>query len=1176
MLIIKPYGRSVTKSDVATRQLHDTKSKQHFELPQFSKSDPRIIIAQWIAIVDKIIRKPNQADQIGRRGTTGDALREVQIKFRTRLGEACWKKIEPDIAPDIVMATKRHWDWKLQPFGDTATTFNNSKLTEERHIRGGWYQAFLTTSVSETKDFELLASAIFQHLNTQERRKSDGRLISYHPNKNETTAKRGLIERRATSIAGNTLTAHMQKIISTETLLKLAQETEAHAWSCNDEAAFSVKSDLANEIYNLAIRKEKSNKRLSPSDAAICVYKHYGTQFGSKTRLEISEKGLLALYDAVRTYYREFLKNTKKGREGFSKLSRVLPENNNALFKLLKSRDTNAVVNDLIRLGRVLHYERTTGDQDGIADNKEEKIWARSLSDIAKSEYWSSEKQDDIKRTEAFVRVWRNAFTLAARTAKNMVDPESKITVPLDKGRLSADIISDAVALLAKENGSAQTRLRESLPLLVGTRCEFFKEVKNSDLVYASLRTLGKLRNEIFHIKFRRSFVTRVKVILGDAKLAELNFHNTLKLLYETDKAEEKLRLRAVISAAFIPNFMDNDALKKFYTAVQSSTQPDLTLPKLNRLLLRVNGTGPDSGFPAPASRSDLKAPWRLAKFIGFKLIYEGPFRIWLDGMNRDGELNKLDLIEFAKTAKKRTTEAAQALHKTDPNKDLILAKAESLPMPEKNDRLIVYLKNLQGYATSEMRIQNGYESDPELARDAMAWIDEFICDLIALIFAKYLKDKKDKFRPIIDLDQNSKQHDTPSKFPLGETREILSDEHRWQASLYYALHFVPVDDVSRLFHQFKKWGVLEAKVEQTQPVDEDVDRIKKTLALYIQMHDAKHDGAGLALSGLDIFWDLFEKKAVDFDRVFKTDGSTDDELASTRRGLREIMRFGHLRVLSAAMSKSLITTDQVNQMFVAEAAPTGGKVTDSPIAKAQSERKEIHARLAKLKPREQDQASLSEYSALLKTINSHRHLANHVRLNYHIRLHRLLMRVVSRLVDYAGLWERDGYFIALALMRLHNKQPTDVLNSEAGSFLKQGQLPAQDQIDNSFLITLNRFHTQPLRHIRNNIAHFNFLESDDVDLGEAIIEVRRLLSYDRKLKNAVTKSIKDILFEEGLSLNWSMKDHALVEPQIASRTIQHLKQAGDAFKEFLHHADYVKMVQQLFVPNSPISMALK
>ncbi len=56
----------------------------------------------------------------------------------------------------------------------------------------------------------------------------------------------------------------------------------------------------------------------------------------------------------------------------------------------------------------------------------------------------------------------------------------------------------------------------------------------------------------------------------------------------------------------------------------------------------------------------------------------------------------------------------------------------------------------------------------------------------------------------------------------------------------------------------------------------------------------------------------------------------------------------------------------------------------------------------------------------------AHRHLAAHVRLNNHARLHSLLMGVLGQLVDYAGLWERDLCFSTLALISLQKKRPQD------------------------------------------------------------------------------------------------------------------------------------------------------
>ncbi len=71
-------------------------------------------------------------------------------------------------------------------------------------------------------------------------------------------------------------------------------------------------------------------------------------------------------------------------------------------------------------------------------------------------------------------------------------------------------------------------------------------------------------------------------------------------------------------------------------------------------------------------------------------------------------------------------------------------------------------------------------------------------------------------------------------------------DTEDWEAVLYFLLHLVPVDAVSRLKHQLRKWSILEKKAspeaeEQRSP---EVTAIGRLLSLYLDMHDAKFEGS--------------------------------------------------------------------------------------------------------------------------------------------------------------------------------------------------------------------------------------------------------------------------------------------------------------------------------------------
>jgi hypothetical protein len=150
-----------------------------------------------------------------------------------------------------------------------------------------------------------------------------------------------------------------------------------------------------------------------------------------------------------------------------------------------------------------------------------------------------------------------------------------------------------------------------------------------------------------------------------------------------------------------------------------------------------------------------------------------------------------------------------------------------------------------------------------------------------------------------------------------------------WQHALYFLLHLVPVDDVVRLLHQLQRWEGSTAERRETAT-------LQAVLSLYVDMHDAKFEGGGFVQA--QAFKEFYESPD-DFDRIFPV--LYPDELRLCRRGLREILRFGHLQPLRPVFAAQRITPAQAEDYLIANATDKGGT---SPIARLQREREVLHA----------------------------------------------------------------------------------------------------------------------------------------------------------------------------------------------------------------------------------------
>ena len=175
---------------------------------------------------------------------------------------------------------------------------------------------------------------------------------------------------------------------------------------------------------------------------------------------------------------------------------------------------------------------------------------------------------------------------------------------------------------------------------------------------------------------------------------------------------------------------------------------------------------------------------------------------------------------------------------------------------------------------------------------------------------------------------------------------------------------------------------------------------------LYLAMHNAKFSGAA-SLHDLARFKKLYEGDG--FDRVFNADA--DDHLSQgMMRGLRQMLRFGNDRGFL-----NLINADQVTLYEI-----TWCEEQKSKIAEDQAERKTVAQSTVPCtyqnRRKMMQWKKLREYKQVVERIDKFTATASKIRLNDHLRAYHFALKVLARLLDYAAIWERDRYFVFLAL----------------------------------------------------------------------------------------------------------------------------------------------------------------
>jgi hypothetical protein len=505
MRIVRPYGSSRSKqTDNGFRRVlvENTEHRTEHEIPDFAHSHDALIIAQWISTIDKIARKP-----MPRKKPT-----QEQRDFRQRLGEACWQRLTqgghlPGAKGDDSEFLKNLWWFKIHPYGS-----GTEEPRPGRHERlpppkaeGRWYGVFVGDRKPDQADVSEVARRIETHLYESE----------YRLGSNVPTKHRGKIEARARSISLNVLGVQKHPPAETE------------AWTAQDIDTYRKQGDPAREIHDEAEKREDEDERVNLAIAGEVLFRHWAKVFRvpetgepmSVEQARTTHPGMFALHMQLKQCYRRLLKRTRKGARdsrnrkakgsrakdkrnaGGRKLSALLPCDLDAALRLSQMQTGNADLGHLVRLGKVIHYTASDGRADrpaAIADN-----WRENVDS---SRFWTSDGQAEIKRSEAFVRMWRQALVLAGLTLKDWVSMREPF-----RGDILGRKKEREQAL--QPNMFEQGRFDRKLLLLFGSRAPLFNLQSKDDcleLLKGLIDGARNLRHAVFHFKGRGQLLDKL------------------------------------------------------------------------------------------------------------------------------------------------------------------------------------------------------------------------------------------------------------------------------------------------------------------------------------------------------------------------------------------------------------------------------------------------------------------------------------------------------------------------------------------------------------------------------------------------------------------------------------------------------------------------------------------
>jgi hypothetical protein len=1175
MLVIKPYGRTQTKEpqDPTT-----AKQRQRMWVPRTPpaaakaleqlSNETDFLVAQWISVIDKIIKKPNP------KSTDADGKpSQLQYQARQYIGCAALKHLPP------VDATT--WQWKLHPYA----TNNLPPHPDKLNIQGRLFKAFVGNDIKPAQidavRAELIAEKIHAHL------------TSNALNAQGTTHKgHGRIQHQLQSIADN-----------------VHSPGQLDDWPNDDRAwnDYFAQGDVVDAIAKALEAKHNKPKKkwglqsqsipaatqpqlqqTKLNDRAIIakhLFDHFGLVFGTATKvkdlLESShpKHGLWQVHQRIKATYKALFDNASI--EGLKHLHKRLPKNKDAMRTLIGQRKNNHDVSHLVRLGKVIHYQ-------AAAEGKTIRAaWPDLKQKIDNSPYWLSDGQAEIKRSEALVRVFKHAISHAGRTLTDLTQWEGK------------DIFSNGKKAT---NNLPVESCSERLVMLFGrSQNDFFPSNWGADgklsdaskkLLEQSIEAWAQLRHSSFHFKGRDGFLHALRSPLEDQPDSNPPFPDLDELatqLWASDIQKRQDRIKQTLVGAHCEQHLNQQDLQKVYEAVSGKEllrqSSELALPRLNRVLTRAQNTAlsviavdQPVSLPQPAKREALeRSPALRCQYVLLKLLYEQSFSPWLLGKSFkeiDGWITQaIEAAEGnARELNGKGMQPTETIHARARQLWQSMGRELATQMLQGQNPMAYFFEQLAAATTSEFRVQRHYESNAESARQQAAFIDKLKCDVVAIGFAKYLYSQFPWLLGALPgTAQSAVQELSPSTPIAGVATTAGSEVQAWQKRLYYLMHFVPVDVASQLLHQLRKWHILSGQENGERLL---YGQCAQVLTLYLDMHDAKFDGGVAYRLGDNERAQLqsFFERVEDFEKHFPpAQGTHADSQIDSRvpvRPLRELMRFGALGRLSPLFTNHPITQSECERF----------EQLQQEIEATQSERETLHAQWVQWREDSTKTCPDTErYRAVLTICQEHRQLAHRVRLLDHVKLHNLLMAVLARLADYAGLWERDLYFVTLALCHQQQLDLPALFSAQDthGNFFDNGRMVEAlrkiqsnplPMLETLFGLTLVK--DDELVKVRNWFSHFNMLQGETpaLDLTQEVNQARQLMAYDRKLKNAVSKSIIEMLAREGLTLTWKTNaNHCLQIDKVESEQITHLGKKD--LIETLNSGAYCQMVKNLFAP---------
>ena len=806
------------------------------------------------------------------------------------------------------------------------------------------------------------------------------------------------------------------------------------------------------------------------------------------------------------------------------KIKRIFEYQN--LKKLIENKLLNKLDTYVRNCGKYNYYlqDGEIATSDFIARNRQNEAFLRNIIGVSSVAYFSLR---NILETEN-----ENDITgrMRGKTVKNNKGEEKYVSGEVDK--------------IYNEN--KQNEVKENLKMFYSY--DFNMDNKNEiEDFFANIdEAISSIRHGIVHfnLELEGKDIFAFKNIVP-SEISKKMFQN------EINEKKLKLKIFRQLNSANVFRYLEKYKILNYLkrTRFEFVNKNIPFVPSFTKLYSRIDDLKNSLGiyWKTPKTNDDNKTKEIIdAQIYLLKNIYYGEFLNYF--MSNNGNFFEIsrEIIELNKNDKRNLKTGFYKLQKFEDIQEKTpkkyLANIQSLYMinagnqdEEEKDTYIdfiqkIFLKGFMTYLANNGRLSLMYIGNDEQINTSLAGKKQE--------FDKFLK----KYEQNNNIEIPYEINEFLREIKLGN---ILKYTERLNM-FYLILKLLNHKELTNLKGSLEKYQsankeeTFSDELELINLLNLDNNRVTEDFEL-----EANEIGKFLDFNGNKIK-DRKELKKFDTKKIY-----FDGENIIKHRAFYNIKKYGMLNLLEKIADKAKY------KISLKELKEYSNKKNE--IEKNSTMQQNLHRKYARPRKDEKfNDEDYKEYEKAIGNIQKYTHLKNKVEFNELNLLQGLLLKILHRLVGYTSIWERDLRF------RLKGEFPENQYIEEIFNFdnsknvkYKSGQIVEKyinfykelykDNVEKRSIYSDKKVKKLKQEkkdlYIRNYIAHFNYIPHAEISLLEVLENLRKLLSYDRKLKNAVMKSVVDILKEYGFVAKFKIgADKKIGIQTLESEKIVHLK----------------------------------